>query len=56
MILMAYIGAFVFGLPVYWVYLLVITEEIGKVLVALHRFFSGKWVHMLVEPEVAGTG
>lgn len=56
MTLMAYIGAFVFGLPVYWVYLPAVTEEIGKVSVTLRRFFSGKWVHMLAEPEVAGTG
>lgn len=53
---LAYFGAFVLGLPVYWVYLLVVTEEVGKALVALRRFISGKWIHRLAEPEVVGMG
>jgi Na+-driven multidrug efflux pump len=41
----AFIGAFVFHLPVYWVYLLVMSEELIKWVFALQRFFSRKWIH-----------
>jgi len=44
---LAFIGAFVFHLPVYWVYLLVMSEEIAKWLLGLFRFFSRKWIHNL---------
>jgi putative MATE family efflux protein len=44
----AYIGAFVFRLPVYWVYLMVILEEVAKAFVSAWRFRSRKWIHDLV--------
>ncbi len=44
----AYIGAFVLHLPVYYVYLMVIIEEIFKVFVSAWRFKSRKWIHDLV--------
>lgn len=40
----AYIGAFVLGLPVYWVYLMVVTEEAFKWVVVMVRFFSKRWI------------
>lgn len=52
---LALFGAFVLGLPVYWVYLLVVVDEASKVTVALWRFFSGRWIHQLAEPEVLGV-
>ena len=44
---MAFIGAFVFHLPVYWVALMVIADELFKLLMTLPRFFSHKWIHNL---------
>jgi putative MATE family efflux protein len=44
---MAFIGAFVFHLPVYWVALMVISDELFKFFVTLPRFFSHKWIHNL---------
>jgi putative MATE family efflux protein len=44
----AYIGAFVFRLPVYWVYLMVILEEVAKAFVSAWRFRSRRWIHDLV--------
>jgi putative MATE family efflux protein len=44
----AYVGAFVFHLPVYWVYLMVILEEVAKAFVSGWRFRSRKWIHDLV--------
>jgi putative MATE family efflux protein len=44
----AYVGAFVFHLPVYWVYLMVILEEVAKAFVSAWRFRSRKWIHDLV--------
>jgi putative MATE family efflux protein len=44
---MAFIGAFVFHLPVYWVALMVISDELFKFIVTLPRFFSRKWIHNL---------
>jgi putative MATE family efflux protein len=44
---LAFIGAFIFHLPVYWVYLLVMSEEITKWTLGLFRFFSRKWIHNL---------
>ena len=42
---LAFVGAFVFDLPVYWVYVLVVTEEI----------FKGPWIHHLIEPEMVAV-
>jgi putative MATE family efflux protein len=44
---LVFIGAFVFHLAVYWVYLLAMSEEIIKWAFGMHRFFSRKWIHNL---------
>jgi putative MATE family efflux protein len=44
----AYFAAFVLRLPVYYVYLFVILEEIAKAFVSAWRFRSKKWIHDLV--------
>jgi Na+-driven multidrug efflux pump len=44
----AYIGAFVLHLPVYFVYLMVVLEEVAKAFVSSWRFRSRKWIHDLV--------
>ena len=44
----AYVGGFVLHLPVYWVYLMVILEEVAKAFVSWWRFNSRKWIHDLV--------
>lgn len=44
---LALLGGFVLHLPVYWVYLLVLTEEFTKGTIGLFRFFSRKWIHNL---------
>lgn len=41
----AVIAAFVFDLPVYWVYFSVMSEEFLKCILGLNRFFSRKWIH-----------
>lgn len=44
---LAYIGAFVLDLPVYWVYLMVTGEELTKFCIGLVHFFSKKWINNL---------
>jgi putative MATE family efflux protein len=44
----ALIGGFVLGLPVYWVYAMVLLEEAVKAIVILRRYLSRKWIHDLV--------
>lgn len=44
----AYIGAFVLHLPVYYVYLMVLLEEVVKALVSAWRFRSRRWINDLV--------
>ena len=44
---MAYFGAFVLELPVYLVYLFVMSEELAKWILGLGRFLSRKWIHNL---------
>ena len=46
---LAFAGAFLFHLPVYWVYLLVMSEEIAKWVLGMNRFFSRKWIHNLTQ-------
>jgi putative MATE family efflux protein len=41
------IGAFVFHLPVYWVYMMALTDEATKCVLSLPRFVSRKWIHNL---------
>ena len=42
---LALLGAFVLHLPVYWVYLMVMSEEVVKYIFLLIRFFSRRWIH-----------
>jgi len=44
----ALIGGFVLHLPVYYVYALVILEEVVKAIVVFRRYISRKWIHDLV--------
>jgi putative MATE family efflux protein len=46
---LAVAGAFLFHLPVYLVYLLVMTEELTKWLLGMRRFLSRKWIHNLAQ-------
>ncbi len=46
---MAILGGFVLHLPVYWVYLMVMSEELTKCILGLRRYFSQRWIHDLVE-------
>ncbi|OGN93752.1 MAG: hypothetical protein A2Z71_06715 [Chloroflexi bacterium RBG_13_50_21] len=46
---LAFTGAFLLHLPVYWVYLLVMSEEITKWVLGVYRFFSRKWIHNLAK-------
>ena len=43
----AVMGAFLFHFPVYWVYLLAMSEEITKWILGLPRYFSHRWIHNL---------
>lgn len=45
---LALLGGFVLKLAVYWVYLLVLAEEVVKAVVIDLRFLSRKWIHDLV--------
>jgi len=47
----AYLGANLLGLPVFWVYLMVSSEEMIKNVMCLFRFRSGKWLNNLTRPE-----
>jgi putative MATE family efflux protein len=42
---LAFLGAFVFHLPVYFVYLMVMTEELVKFCIGMVRYFSKRWIH-----------
>ncbi len=44
---MAALGAFVFHLPVYFVYLCAMSEELAKWLIGINRYFSRKWINNL---------
>ena len=44
---MAYLGAFIFHLPIHWVYLMVMAEEVVKASLGLIRFMKGRWIHSL---------
>jgi putative MATE family efflux protein len=41
------VGAFVFHFPVYWVYVLMMSEEVTKWILGLPRYFSRRWIHNL---------
>jgi len=36
-------------LPVHWVYLMVMSEELTKCILGLRRYFSRKWIHNLAQ-------
>jgi putative MATE family efflux protein len=44
---MAYLGAFVWHLPVYLVYLCAMSEEVTKWILGLNRYLSRKWINNL---------
>jgi putative MATE family efflux protein len=44
---MAYLAAFVLDLPVYFVYLFVMSEETAKYILGVRRYLSQKWIHNL---------
>ncbi|HSB02268.1 MAG TPA: MATE family efflux transporter [Anaerolineales bacterium] len=44
---MAYLGAFVFDLPVYLVYLCAMSEEATKWVLGINRYLSRKWINNL---------
>jgi Na+-driven multidrug efflux pump len=46
---LAFAGGLVFHLPVYWVYLLVMSEELTKSVLAIGRYLSRKWIHNLAQ-------
>jgi putative MATE family efflux protein len=46
---MAVFGGFILHLPVYWVYLMVMSEELTKCILGLQRYFSRKWIHDLAQ-------
>lgn len=48
---LAFLGAFVWKLPVYWVYVLVCADEFVRMAVGLRRIYSKKWIHNLVSGE-----
>jgi putative MATE family efflux protein len=47
---LAFLLAFVFRLPVYWVVVGVVSEEALKFIIAWWRYFSKKWIHHLASP------
>lgn len=47
---LAFFGAFGLGLPIHWVYLMVLTNELVKMLLGLKRFFSQRWINKLTIP------
>jgi putative MATE family efflux protein len=46
---MAVLGGFILHLSVYWVYLMVMSEELTKCILGFRRYFSHKWIHDLTE-------
>jgi Na+-driven multidrug efflux pump len=44
---LAALGALILHLPVYWVYLLAMSEEVTKWCLGMRRYFSRKWIHNL---------
>ena len=47
---LAFLGAFVLDLPIHWVYLMVLMDEVVKLGLGLYRFFSQRWINYLVAP------
>ncbi len=54
---MAYLGAFVFNLPVYFVYLCAMSADATQWLLGINRYFSRRWINNLtVHVEGLDTG
>jgi putative MATE family efflux protein len=51
----ALLGGFVFHLPVYYVYALVLLEEIVKAIIIMRRYLSRKWINDLVNVDEMPT-
>ncbi len=47
---LAFLGAFVLDLPIHWVYLMVLMDEVVKLTLGLYRFFSQRWINYLIAP------
>ena len=45
----AFIGASIFHLPIYFVYLLAFLEEVTKFTIVFRRFYSKRWINNLTE-------
>lgn len=45
---LAFIGGLVWKLPIYWVYALIVLEEVFKAIIGVKRFMSKKWINNLV--------
>jgi Na+-driven multidrug efflux pump len=53
---MAYLGAFVLGLPVYSVYAMLMADEVFKFISVFYRFISRKWINNLTSlPSVPAS-
>ncbi len=50
---MAMLSGFVLHLPVYWVYLFVMSEELTKCILGIRRYFSRKWIHDLTQTVIS---
>jgi putative MATE family efflux protein len=46
---MAVLGGIILHLPVYWVYLMVMSDELTKCVLGFRRYFSRKWIHNLAQ-------
>lgn len=46
---LTYLGGIIFGLPIYWVYVLVLAEEIYKFVLGTKRYKQKKWVRNIVD-------
>lgn len=46
---LALLGTFALHLPIYWVVLMVMTEEVAKFVISLWRVRSGRWVNEVVK-------
>lgn len=52
---MAFLGAYALHLPIHWVYLMVMSEEVAKWILGLWRYFTRKWIHDLTHLSTAAT-
>jgi len=44
-------AAFIFHLPIYWVYLCAMGEEMTKWILGMRRYFSRRWIHDLAQGD-----